>query len=223
MKTKIISLIGGVLLIVLTGCTHYETEPTFGKVPDIVCQIRAKSHKLQRKIDAASTREENAKYSIKQRNLFKQLPTIFHEENVNEIIGNEIPVECQADYFSIDKLVITGISEDGDILLKGKILFKVNFKSDYDLGHIRLNTNLCDMTGTPYNSKYFASSYKFSSQPQAFVCVREAHMGYKPKYPKQGEYADFLFSIPCFFFEHHYRRGCELPVKVTIEQIVTLY
>ena len=34
MKAKTFLVVGGFALCLLSGCTHYESEPTFGKVPD---------------------------------------------------------------------------------------------------------------------------------------------------------------------------------------------
>ena len=136
-------------------------------------------------------------------------------------MGREIPVDCRTDYFSIDKFVITEVDKDGSILLNGKILFNVNFEREYDLGYVGLTTDLCDMAGTAYNSKRFYMNYRFSDYYQAFVPSREATMRYKAKYPKKGETADFHFSIPDYFFEGHYQRGKDLPVKVVITQYDT--
>lgn len=42
-KAKRFLVVGGFILCLLSGCTHYESEPTFGKVPDIVCRYDNKA------------------------------------------------------------------------------------------------------------------------------------------------------------------------------------
>ena len=220
-KAKRFLVVGGFILCLLLGCTHYESEPTFGKVPDIVCRYDNKAHTLQLRINRSSG-DERRKYTKEQEDLLhKELPQTLRDEKVDEIVGREIPVDCRTDYFSIDKFVITEVDKDGSILLNGKILFNVNFEREYDLGYVGLTTDLCDMAGTAYNSKRFYMNYRFSDYYQAFVPSREATMRYKAKYPKKGETADFHFSIPDYFFEGHYQRGKDLPVKVVITQYDT--
>ena len=152
-KAKRFLVVGGFILCLLSGCTHYESEPTFGKVPDIVCRYDNKAHALQLRINRSSG-DERRKYTKEQEDLLhKELPQTLRDEKVDEIVGREIPVDCRTDYFSIDKFVITEVDKDGSILLNGKILFKVKFEREYDLGYVGLTTDLCDMAGTAYNSK----------------------------------------------------------------------
>ena len=144
-KAKRFLVVGGFILCLLSGCTHYESEPTFGKVPDIVCRYDNKAHTLQLRINRSSG-DERRKYTKEQEDLLhKELPQTLRDEKVDEIVGREIPVDCRTDYFSIDKFVITEVDKDGSILLNGKILFNVNFEREYDLGYVGLTTDLCDM------------------------------------------------------------------------------
>ena len=172
MKAKTFLVVGGFALCLLSGCTHYESEPTFGKVPDIVCRYDNKAHALQLRINRSSG-DERRKYTKEQEDLLhKELPQTLRDEKVDEIVGREIPVDCRTDYFSIDKFVITEVDKDGSILLNGKILFNVNFEREYDLGYVGLTTDLCDMAGTAYNSIIVSAiTIRLLSLPVRRPCV----------------------------------------------------
>lgn len=62
MKAKTFLVVGGFALCLLSGCTHYESEPTFGKVPTSCAGMIIKRMRCScESIGVVVMREENTR------------------------------------------------------------------------------------------------------------------------------------------------------------------